>query len=59
MINTVLGPIPIKELGTVLMHEHILIDWKDTSDNAKSYSVTQILDVLLPYLIDVQNNRWS
>jgi len=34
MVQTVTGPVPVEELGTTLMHEHLIIDMYEPSLNA-------------------------
>ncbi|GKX66478.1 phosphotriesterase family protein [Inconstantimicrobium mannanitabidum] len=55
MINSVLGKIHEKDLGITLMHEHIAWD----SDGAKSineYSLEDVIDTILPYLLDLKKS---
>ncbi len=59
MINTVLGPISEDDLGKTLMHEHILVDLNGTSLVEKTYTTDEVVDFVLPYLIDVKNKGCS
>ncbi len=59
MINTVLGPISEDDLGVTLMHEHILVDLKGINLVEKTYTTDEVVDFVLPYLIDVKNKGCS
>lgn len=54
MIHTVLGDITADKLGITLMHEHISWDW-DGADSKKNYSIDEVVDTMLPYLLDLRN----
>ncbi len=56
MINTVLGPISENDLGLTLMHEHIVVDITGAEKSLeKSYTVKEVVDYVLPFLIDAKN----
>lgn len=56
MINTVLGPISKDKLGITLMHEHIVVDITGAEKSLeKSYSVNEVVDYVLPFLMDAKN----
>jgi len=59
MINTVLGPISEDDLGATLMHEHILVDLNGINLIEKTYTTDEVVDIVLPYLIDVKNKGCS
>ncbi|NHJ40529.1 MAG: hypothetical protein FK731_10900, partial [Asgard group archaeon] len=59
MINTVLGPISKDDLGITLMHEHILVDLTGINLIKKTYTTAEVVDLILPYLIDVKNKGCS
>ncbi len=59
MINTVLGPISEDDLGATLMHEHILVDLNGINLVKKTYTTDDVVDFVLPYLIDVKNKGCS
>jgi phosphotriesterase-related protein len=59
MINTVLGSISEDDLGITLMHEHILVDLNGTNLVKKTYTTDEVVDLILPYLIDVKNKGCS
>jgi len=59
MINTVLGPISEDDLGATLMHEHILVDLDGTNMIEKTYTTEEVVDIVLPFLIDVKNKGCS
>ena len=50
-INTVLGPVPLADLGRTLMHEHVLIDIVGANGIAPGrYDGPEVRSVVLPYL---------
>ncbi|MHA1122906.1 MAG: phosphotriesterase family protein [Candidatus Heimdallarchaeota archaeon] len=59
MINTVSGPISEDDLGATLMHEHILVDLDGTNMIEKTYTTEEVVDIVLPFLIDVKNKGCS
>ncbi|MGC9781009.1 MAG: hypothetical protein HZR80_17325 [Candidatus Heimdallarchaeota archaeon] len=59
MINTVIGPISEEDLGVTLMHEHILVDLNGINLVEKTYTTDEVVDFVLPYLIDVKNKGCS
>jgi len=59
MINTVLGPIPEEVLGATLMHEHIVVNQISADLKEKTYTTSEVVDFVLPYLIDVKNKGCS
>ncbi|MBK5112077.1 MAG: hypothetical protein JJE41_00500 [Candidatus Heimdallarchaeota archaeon] len=59
MINTVSGPISEDELGVTLMHEHILVDLIGINMVKKTYTTDEVVDFVLPFLIDVKNKGCS
>lgn len=54
MVHTVLGGIIADKLGMTLMHEHISWDW-DGADSKKRYSIDEVVDTMLPYLLDLKS----
>ncbi|MBN1330369.1 MAG: hypothetical protein JXA54_12920 [Candidatus Heimdallarchaeota archaeon] len=59
MINTVLGSISESALGATLMHEHILVNLIGADFAKKTYNPKEVVDYVLPYLIDVRNKGCS
>lgn len=50
-INTVLGPVPLADLGRTLMHEHVLIDIVGANGIAPGrYDGPEVRSVVLPHL---------
>ncbi|MGH7945077.1 MAG: phosphotriesterase family protein [Opitutaceae bacterium] len=51
LVETVRGPIAVKELGRTLPHEHVLVDFIGAeSVSPKRYDAGQVFDVVLPHL---------
>lgn len=51
MINTVLGQISPRDLGKTLMHEHIMIDYRDADWQTDSlYSRQEVVQTMIPFL---------
>ncbi|MHA1127166.1 MAG: phosphotriesterase family protein [Candidatus Heimdallarchaeota archaeon] len=59
MINTVLGPISDDDLGRTLMHEHILVDLDGINQKKKTYTTQEVVDLIVPFLIDVKKKGCS
>jgi len=55
MINTVLGPISEDDLGITLMHEHIVVDIIGADSGGRSYTIEEVVEYVLPYLIEAKN----
>lgn len=56
MINTVSGILEKEKLGVTLMHEHIIWDWEGTGEERRNkYSVGEVVNAILPYLIDLKS----
>ncbi|MFC7522366.1 phosphotriesterase [Parapedobacter sp. GCM10030251] len=56
-VMTVNGPIAIDKLGTVLPHEHILVDFIGADQvNPKRYDQDEVFAAMLPYLEDVRRH---
>lgn len=55
MINTVLGSIAPEKLGVTLMHEHITWDW-DGAQSKNEYSIDEVVNTMLPFLLDLKNS---
>ncbi|MHA1420330.1 MAG: phosphotriesterase, partial [Candidatus Heimdallarchaeaceae archaeon] len=56
MIDTVLGSISKDKLGITLMHEHIIVDITGAERSfEKSYSVKEVVDYVLPFLMEAKN----
>ncbi|HUU78716.1 MAG TPA: hypothetical protein VMX55_10245 [candidate division Zixibacteria bacterium] len=58
MINTVLGSISEENLGKTLMHEHILVNSVDANIKG-TYTTKEVVDLIVPYLVDVKNKGCS
>lgn len=54
MIHTVLGSIEPDKLGLTLMHEHISWD-PDGADSTRTYDVDEVVEKILPYLLDIKS----
>lgn len=51
MVNTVIGQISPRDLGNTLMHEHIMIDYRDADwQKDISYSRQEVVQTMIPYL---------
>ncbi len=55
MINTVLGPISKEDLGVTLMHEHIVVDIIGADRGERTYTIEEVVEYVLPYLIEAKN----
>jgi phosphotriesterase-related protein len=50
-VNTVSGPVSLEELGTTLMHEHVLVDFIGADKVSRErYNVEEVYRVALPFL---------
>jgi predicted metal-dependent phosphotriesterase family hydrolase len=50
-IMTVQGPIPAEELGSTLIHEHVLVDFVGADEvSSDRYDAEEVFRVMLPYL---------
>ena len=54
MINTVLGPISEDDLGVTLMHEHIVVNIVGADNLERTYSIKDVEEYVLPYLLEAQ-----
>ena len=46
MVNTVLGPVPVSELGVTLMHEHIVnIEWNIARNFPEYYDKESVVEM--------------
>ena len=54
MIHTILGDITENKLGLTLMHEHISWD-PDGAASKREYDVDDVVDTVLPYLMDLKS----
>ncbi|MHA1447648.1 MAG: hypothetical protein ACTSSN_13215 [Candidatus Heimdallarchaeaceae archaeon] len=55
MINTVLGPISEEDLGVTLMHEHIVVNIIGADSRERSYTIEEVVEYVLPYLIEAKD----
>lgn len=56
VIITVSGPIPASEMGTTLVHEHVLVDFIGAdSTGYNRWDRREVLERVLPYLTEIQN----
>jgi len=56
IIMTVNGPVPAREMGITLTHEHILVDFIGAdSINTNRWNDTKVAEALLPFLEQVKN----
>ncbi len=55
VVQTVLGPVPVSQLGRVLIHEHVLVDFggADVASPAR-YDADEVFALLKPRLDDVK-----
>lgn len=55
MVQTVLGPVDVAQLGTVLMHEHVLVDFVGAEKvSASRYDAAEVFRAALPKLREVK-----
>jgi predicted metal-dependent phosphotriesterase family hydrolase len=55
-VNAVLGPVPAAQLGTTLMHEHILVDFVGADKIAPGrYDADEVVRVALPHLEKIKS----
>ena len=59
MINTILGSIPPDKLGLTLMHEHIMVNMIGAEFAKKTYTTNEVVEYLLPYLINAKKKGLS
>ncbi len=53
-INTVRGPVSVEDLGVVLMHEHVMVDFVGADGVSRDrYHVDEVFKTVLPYLTRV------
>ena len=51
IVDTVLGPVPARELGVTLVHEHILVDWIGADRTSPDrYDADEVVAVARPHL---------
>lgn len=56
-VMTVLGPAPPEDLGSVLSHEHVLVDFIGADKiSADRYDPGEAFDVILPYLEELKDS---
>lgn len=56
IIMTVNGPVPSREIGMTLTHEHILVDFIGAdSINANRWDDTKVAEAILPFLEQIKN----
>ena len=54
-VNTVLGPVPADQLGRVLIHEHVLVDFVGADKIVPGrYDRNEVFKVVLPHLAKVE-----
>jgi phosphotriesterase-related protein len=54
-VETVLGPVPASDLGTTLVHEHVLVDFVGADRVSRDrYSADEVFRVARPHLEDVK-----
>ena len=54
-VNTVNGSLPISQMGTTLIHEHVFIDWDGAdSTDSSTWNNDEAFEVILPYLEEVK-----
>jgi len=54
-LHTVRGPIEVAQMGTTLVHEHVLVDFIGASRVSRSrYDADEAFRTILPHLVDVQ-----
>ena len=57
-IQTVRGPIGASEMGSALVHEHVLVDFAGAEKVSRSrYDADEVFRVVLPHLQDLQERR--
>ena len=56
VVATVTGDVPVRDLGTVLMHEHVLVDFIGADKVSRSrYKADEVVEVALPHLKEVKD----
>lgn len=56
IIMTVNGPIPVREMGITLVHEHILVDFTGAdSINAQRWDKSKVIERSLPFLKQIKD----
>lgn len=51
-VETVTGPVPVSQLGRVLVHEHVLVDFVGAAEaTPERYDADEVYRVMLPYLV--------
>ena len=51
VVHTVTGPVPAGDLGMVLMHEHVLVDFAGADKVSRNrYDAEEVVEVALPHL---------
>jgi phosphotriesterase-related protein len=54
-VATVTGDVPVRDLGMVLMHEHVLVDFIGADKVSRSrYNADEVIEVALPHLREVK-----
>lgn len=54
-VATVTGPVPVRDLGMVLMHEHVMVDFIGADAVSRSrYNADEVFEVALPHLRTVR-----
>ena len=55
IIMTVNGPVPIRDMGKTLTHEHILVDFVGAGEvNESRWDKSEVIKVVLPYLKEIK-----
>ncbi len=50
-VETVKGPVPLRDLGFVLPHEHVIVDWGGKDGRSRErYERPDVVETVLPYL---------
>ena len=58
MILTVKGPIPARELGTTLVHEHVLVDFIGAdSTGYHRWNKEEAVERIVPFITEIQNMK--
>lgn len=60
LIMTVLGPIPVSEMGITLTHEHVMVDFIGAdSTGYHRWDKQKVVKSVLPYLSEIQEHQVS
>ncbi|QRR01239.1 phosphotriesterase family protein [Dyadobacter sandarakinus] len=60
MIQTVKGPVAASQLGTTLIHEHVLVDFAGADKiNPDRWNIDEVVRKVLPYLTELRHRGYN